>query len=87
MQLIAYVHRFGITDNRPHSSGAVYICFNNLHRSVRYLTKNICLAMTIPGPHEPSLEQLNNVLDPLVESLKNLYAGMNSFAFFRRNFH
>ncbi|KAF9002713.1 hypothetical protein BDQ17DRAFT_1482213 [Cyathus striatus] len=67
---------FGITDNRPHSTGALYGCFNNLHRSVRYLPRNIYLAMTIPGPKEPSLDQMNYLLTPLVEDLKCLYTGI-----------
>jgi len=40
---------------------------------------NVCLAMTIPGPREPSLEQLNNVLEPLVVTLEKLYAGNRTF--------
>ncbi|KAF8987453.1 hypothetical protein BDQ17DRAFT_1393527 [Cyathus striatus] len=61
---------FGITDNRPHSTGALYGCFNNLHRSVHYLPRNIYLAMTIPSPKEPSLDQMNYLLTPLVKDLK-----------------
>ncbi|KAG1797620.1 uncharacterized protein BJ212DRAFT_1488905 [Suillus subaureus] len=47
---------FRITEGRPHSLGVVYISFNNLHRSVRYLMHNVHLALVIPGPKEPSLE-------------------------------
>ncbi|KAF8119204.1 hypothetical protein EV363DRAFT_1400949 [Boletus edulis] len=66
---------FGITDGRPHSAGAVYVSFNNLHRSVRYLTQNVHLAAVIPGPKEPSLECLNHCIEPLKEELHALYKG------------
>lgn len=72
---IVSCNRCGITDNRPHSCGAVYVAFNDLHRSVRYLPHNVLLVMTIPGPHEPSLEQLNYILAPLIRDLKILYKG------------
>ncbi|RDB19230.1 hypothetical protein Hypma_013499 [Hypsizygus marmoreus] len=75
---------FGITDKRPHSAGAIYACFNNLHRSVRFLPHNVYLAMTIPGPTEPSLEQLNHILAPLQEGLKQLYAGVMMQMYGRR---
>ncbi|QRV82786.1 Transposase family tnp2 [Ceratobasidium sp. AG-Ba] len=65
---------FGITEK--YSVGAVYICFLNLHRSVRYRPENSILACVIPGPGEPSLEELNQVLDPLVEELQTLYDGV-----------
>ncbi|KAG1849038.1 hypothetical protein F4604DRAFT_1935130 [Suillus subluteus] len=64
---------FGITDNRPHSARAIYISFNNLHHAVRYLTQNVHLAMVIPGPKEPSLEQLNHCLEPLCTELHTIY--------------
>ncbi|KAH9935806.1 hypothetical protein B0H21DRAFT_878742 [Amylocystis lapponica] len=66
---------FGITENRPHSCGGVYITCNNLHRSVRYLQQNIILVTTVPGPKEPSLEQLNYVFAPLVRDMKILGTG------------
>ncbi|KIJ59512.1 hypothetical protein HYDPIDRAFT_100577 [Hydnomerulius pinastri MD-312] len=67
---------FGITDNRPHSSGAVYVSFNNLHRSVRYLTHNVHLALVIPGPKEPSLENLNHCIEPLKNDIHRIYKGI-----------
>ncbi|KAG1751405.1 uncharacterized protein EDB91DRAFT_1234802 [Suillus paluster] len=67
---------FGITENRPHSAGGVYISFNNLHQSARFLQQNIHLATVIPGPKEPSLEQLNHPLEPLIADLKMIYAGV-----------
>jgi hypothetical protein len=65
---------FGITKNQPHSAGALYGIFNNLHRSVRYLPQNVYM-MPIPGPKEPSLEQLNYILLPFKNDLLRLYIG------------
>ncbi|TBU51353.1 hypothetical protein BD310DRAFT_793192, partial [Dichomitus squalens] len=58
-----------------HSVGAVYLTFNNLHRSVRYLQCNVHLFLVIPRPHGPSLKQLNHMLEPGVKELKTLYSG------------
>ena len=69
------IRRYGATTNRPHSSGAVYLAFNNLHRSVRFLPHNIHLVTMIPGPKEPSLEQINYVLEPVKDELDLLYIG------------
>ncbi|KAG1813651.1 uncharacterized protein BJ212DRAFT_1482550 [Suillus subaureus] len=66
---------FGITEGRPHSLGAVYISFNNLHQSVRYLMHNVHLALVIPGPKEPSLKNLNYCLEPLMDDIHCLYKG------------
>ncbi|KAF8595852.1 hypothetical protein BDV93DRAFT_456040 [Ceratobasidium sp. AG-I] len=65
---------FRITET--YSVGGLYISILNLHRSVRNLPWNIILACTIPGPGEPSLEELNYVLAPVVEEFKILYAGI-----------
>ncbi|KAG2033930.1 hypothetical protein BDR03DRAFT_1013931 [Suillus americanus] len=69
---------FGITDNRPHSAGAVYISFDNLHRAVRYLTLDVHLAMVIHGPKEPSLEQFNYCFELLCTELHTIYKGTPS---------
>lgn len=39
----------------------------------RYLPENIFLAGIAPGPHEPSLEEMNWVLTPIVSQLKELW--------------
>lgn len=67
--------------NRPHSAGGIYGVFNDLHRSVRFLPQNVW-ACTIPGPKEPSLEQLNHILAPLKDDLMSLYTGFG-FIFMR----
>lgn len=64
---------FGIEEK--YSLGAVYVCFLNLHRLLRYCPENTVLACVIPGPGEPHLQQLNQILDPLDEEFKILHAG------------
>jgi hypothetical protein len=40
---------------------------------LRYLPENIFLVGIAPGPKEPSLEQVNSILKPLVEELQNMW--------------
>lgn len=46
----------------------------NLPPNLRYRPENIFLAGIIPGPKEPSLEQINHFLKPLVDDLQVLWA-------------
>ncbi|MBW0478120.1 hypothetical protein O181_017835 [Austropuccinia psidii MF-1] len=45
----------------------------NPYVSIRYAHQNIFLAGIAPGPKEPSLEQINRILTPIVEQLKTLW--------------
>ncbi|KAI0826846.1 hypothetical protein BC628DRAFT_1410053 [Trametes gibbosa] len=67
---------FGMTEGRPHSVCGVYITFNNLHRTVRYLQHNVHLSQNIPGPKEPTTAQLVHLLEPLFVEAKLLYNGV-----------
>lgn len=58
---------------RHHSVGAIYLALLNLPIHLRYRPENIYLAGIIPGPHEPSLHQLNYLLRPLVDELLDLW--------------
>lgn len=58
---------------KHHSIGAVYMACLNLPPHLRYRTENIYLAGIIPGPHEPSLDQLNHFLAPLIDNLLELW--------------
>nr|VWO94125.1 Immunoglobulin G-binding protein A (IgG-binding protein A) (Staphylococcal protein A) (SpA) [Ganoderma boninense] len=58
---------------RHHSIGAIYLALLNLPVHLRYRPENIYLAGIIPGPHEPSLHQLNHLLRPLVDELLDLW--------------
>ncbi|KAF8670362.1 hypothetical protein RHS04_08618 [Rhizoctonia solani] len=65
---------FGLS--KKHSCGAIYLAILNLPRHARYQIHNIILACVVSGPTEPHLEDINFVLEPIVESFKQLYAGV-----------
>lgn len=67
--------RFGVISGRPHSCGAVYLVYLDLDRSVRYLQRNVLLVMNIAGPKEPSLEEMNHLLEPFVKEVNILRCG------------
>ena len=62
-------------ERTQHSEGVIYLSIMNLPRNVRFLQQNIILVGIIPGPREPSLH-MNTFLKPLVEELKQLWAGV-----------
>ncbi|TFK65462.1 hypothetical protein BDN72DRAFT_751365, partial [Pluteus cervinus] len=47
---------------RSYSSGVMYMVCLNLPPHLRYRLENVYLVGVIPGPHEPSLHQINKVL-------------------------
>lgn len=51
------------------SVGLVSMVCLNLPTATRYLSENIYLVGIIPGPKEPSLDQVNHFLTPLVDDL------------------
>jgi hypothetical protein len=51
------------------SVGAIYMVLLNLPVEIRYRVENMFLVGIIPGPKEPSLEQINHILAPLVDDL------------------
>ena len=51
------------------SVGAMYMVCLNLPPSIRNEIENVYLVGVIPGPSEPSLEQINSFLRPLVDDL------------------
>lgn len=51
------------------STGAMYMVCLNLPIHLRYRVENIFLVGIIPGPHHPSLTQINYLLRPLVQDL------------------
>ncbi|CCA74630.1 hypothetical protein PIIN_08582 [Serendipita indica DSM 11827] len=55
-----------------HSTGGVYIVILNLPRHLRF-QQQYMYELFIPGPREPTTEQLNNLLYPIVEDLNILY--------------
>ena len=55
------------------SVGAIYMVLLNLPVDIRYQVENMFLVGIIPGPAEPSLEQINHILEPLVDDLLQLW--------------
>lgn len=51
------------------SVGPIYLVCFNLPPDLRYRPENIFLAGVIPGPGEPSKEQMNELLRPLISDL------------------
>ena len=55
------------------SVGAIYLACLNLPLDIRYKEENMYLAAIIPGPHEPSLDQINPLLTPLIDDFVDLW--------------
>ncbi|EIE82993.1 hypothetical protein RO3G_09601 [Rhizopus delemar RA 99-880] len=66
---------FQPSDGMHYSCGGVYLTINNLPRSSRMKTSNIILVGMIPGPGEPTDDQIQNFLRPMVDELIVLYNG------------
>jgi hypothetical protein len=64
--------------------GAITLVCLNLPPTQCYKVQNMFLFAIIPGPTEPSLEQFNHVLRPLVEELKLFW---NPSHFFSKRLH
>ncbi|KAI0819258.1 hypothetical protein BC628DRAFT_1333482, partial [Trametes gibbosa] len=58
-----------------YSVGAVYCTIANNPRAKRFLQEETILLAIIPGPEEPSLEQLNSILEVFVAEAQRLYSG------------
>jgi hypothetical protein len=52
---------------------AIYMVLLNLPVEICYQVENMFLVGIIPGPKEPSLEQINHVLAPLVDDLLHFW--------------
>jgi len=68
-------NRFQAVKGRIHSTGAVWLTILNFPQDICYLYQNTILLMLPPGPHEPSLEQLNECMDPIALDLNDMYKG------------
>ncbi|KAJ3529757.1 hypothetical protein NM688_g7809 [Phlebia brevispora] len=51
------------------SVGAVYMVCLNLPPELRYRVENMFLVCLFPGPHHPSLTQINSMIQPIVDDL------------------
>jgi hypothetical protein len=61
------------TAGKKNSTGAIYMVCLNLPPSLRYKVENMFLVGVIPGPHSPSLHEINHLLKPLVDDLLALW--------------
>ncbi|VDC05126.1 unnamed protein product [Peniophora sp. CBMAI 1063] len=60
-----------------HSTGAIYVMLANNSGALRFLPAEMFLVAILPGPDEPTTEQLNKVIQPLVDELLRLYNGVD----------
>jgi hypothetical protein len=58
------------------SLGAVALVCLNLPLAERYKIENIYLFGVIPGPKEPKVDQMNNILEPLVKEMLDFWKGV-----------
>ena len=54
-----------------YSVGVLYLIILNLPGSIRFKPENIIIASIIPGPSEPSYNEMNSFLRPLVKELNS----------------
>ncbi|EIE76489.1 hypothetical protein RO3G_01193 [Rhizopus delemar RA 99-880] len=73
------------SDGMHYSCGGVYLTINNLPRSSRMKVSNIILVGMIPGPGEPTDDQLQNFMRPMIAELNTLYGGMMMPTYQNRN--
>ena len=67
--------RFQAVKGGCHSAGALYLsCLNN-PRAIRNLQEEVGLIVTIPGPFEPTLAQLNKIIIPFIKHMTELGDG------------
>ncbi|KAF9441642.1 hypothetical protein P691DRAFT_683292 [Macrolepiota fuliginosa MF-IS2] len=59
--------------NKQVSFDVIYMTCLNLPTSLRYQPENVFLVGVIPGPHEYSTTQMNNLLCPFVQILTELW--------------
>lgn len=67
-------------EDTQYSIGVIYLAYylviQNLPRSARFKPEIIIIVSTITGPKEPSCDDLNPYLDPLVNDLLKLWNGV-----------
>ncbi|KAG1855341.1 hypothetical protein DFJ58DRAFT_880847 [Suillus subalutaceus] len=78
LTLGAHCYRFQAVEGKLgyHSTGVFYAVICNNPRSIHYLPEETILVMVMPGPDELSLEEMNYLLEPFVESMLRLEKGV-----------
>lgn len=67
--------RFKSLSGGSYSTGVLWVSIDNLPRAIRFLRENTFLILVIPGPHEPTTDQLNGLMEPFVQELRDLEEG------------
>lgn len=58
---------------RTQKVGGIYMVCHNLPVHLRYRPENIYLVGIIPGPGEPDVDQMNQIMIPIVDNFRQLY--------------
>ena len=53
----------------------MYATIKNNPHAIEFLREETILVIVLPGPTEPSLEEINHVLEPFTEEIRILYQG------------
>ncbi|KAF8576758.1 hypothetical protein K439DRAFT_1655194 [Ramaria rubella] len=64
---------FQASKGSKHSVGTFYLTIKNNHRSIQFLREETILVAVFPGPTEPSLEELNCLMEPFAADMLCLY--------------
>ena len=67
--------RFQAIKAGSHSTGAMYMTCCNNPRSLQQLQEETILVMVVPGPDEPTLEQMNKLINIWVQHMLVLGQG------------
>ncbi|EIW73721.1 hypothetical protein CONPUDRAFT_160802 [Coniophora puteana RWD-64-598 SS2] len=76
LHLTCNIDWMGVLENRPHSTGAMYIAINNLPREHRFLQSNVICASVMPGPKEPDVRQISHCMEPCTKEISILRNGI-----------
>lgn len=78
LYLCLWFSRFQAIKAGSHSTGAMYMTCCNNPRSLQQLQEETILVMVVPGPDEPSLEQMNKLIDIWVRHMLALGQGTHT---------
>jgi hypothetical protein len=78
---IDWLNVFSGRSHEHNSTGAIYISFDSLPRSVRMKPSNIISVGVLPGPKEHSITQLYHCLDIVIDEFEKLYHGVRMYIY------
>jgi hypothetical protein len=73
--IINSIHRFQAIEKSSHSTSALYLSLCNNPRQIQFIHEETVLLTDIPGPIEPSLEEMNNIMDLVADNFLELGKG------------